>query len=71
MPLLAGTDAEPFADLDAPHAFAPAAADRVIAIDEPVAGFERWRTSGTDVEVRDQIEAHVRDLIRGIQDDGP
>jgi hypothetical protein len=71
MPLLAGTDAESFADLDAPRALDPAAADRVIAIDEPVGGVERWRTTGTDIEVRDQIRTHVRDLIMEIGSKGP
>jgi protein-tyrosine-phosphatase len=67
MPLLAGTDAASFADLDAPRPFDPAAADRVITIDEPIAGVERWRTGGTDVEVRDQIEDHVRRLLAEVQ----
>jgi hypothetical protein len=68
MPLLEGTGAAAFADMDKPRAFDPGSADRAISIDEPLAGVERWRTSGSDEEVRDQIHEHVRQLLRDLAD---
>jgi hypothetical protein len=71
MPLLSGTEAAHFADLDKPRAFGSIEANRAITIDESVTGVERWRTSGTDEEIRDQIREHVRVLIGELQRNGP
>jgi len=68
MPLLEGTGAAGFADLSAPRGFDPAAADRAIAIDEPVIGIDRWQTSGSDEQVRDQIRNAVAFLIQDLDD---
>ena len=68
MPLLKGTGVEEFADLEPPRLFDPGAADRAISIDEPIGGVERWRTSGSDEQVRDQIRNAVALLVQDLDE---
>ena len=68
MPLLEGTGVEEFADLEPPRLFDPAVADRAISIDEPIGGIERWRTSGSDESVRDQIRNAVALLVQDLDE---
>ena len=67
VPMMAGTGAEAYVDLEAPHALDDLQAARVIAIDSNAFGDETWSTSRgepiSDEEVRDRIRARVVELV--------
>jgi protein-tyrosine-phosphatase len=70
VPLLAGTEAETFADLGNPRPLDPARADRIIAIDAQLDGSEEWTTDAdTDEAIRDQIRARVLQLVDELRAD--
>ena len=67
MPLMAGSGAEDFVDLDPPRSMDALQAARLIAIDSDLPGAETWSTSEgeaiSDAEVRDLIRANVAELV--------
>lgn len=73
VPLMAGTGAETFVDLEAPRSLGDPQAARVIAIDSDAPAAETWSTSGgepiSDEEVRDRIRASVAELVKRLGGD--
>jgi hypothetical protein len=59
--LVAGTDAEPYLELDPPHGLADhPAPDRMVAIDCDVPGVERWTLAATQIGRAQRDELHAR-----------
>jgi hypothetical protein len=71
VPLMNGTEGEPFIDLDPPRRYDANIPARTIVIDADAPGDEIWHTSSakSDEELRGEIRELVRALIRRLSHD--
>ena len=70
--LLAGSDAEPYLDLERPRPLAAVIApDRVVAIDCDVPGVERWDLANQEFDeaMRDEIRTRAETLAKELMGD--